>query len=243
MAELVYPPVIGALKTVFKVMDLKIQISGAQNVPEDGGVVLTCNHVSYLDFVFSGLPVWNERRRLVRFMAKESLFRHPVSGPLLRGMHHIPVDRSAGAGSLREALRALKRGEVVGLFPEGTTSLSFTVKELKTGSARMAQTARVPILPVTVWGGQRICSKNCPYDFRTRGRTILVDVGEPFVVERGDDHREASVELRKRLQRMLDKQQAAHPDTPVRPDLAPASAWWLPRHLGGTAPEPVDIVR
>ena len=96
--EIVYPPVIGFAKTMFRVLDLKIQVDGAEHVPSTGGAVLASNHVSYLDFTFVGYGA-RANGRLVRFMAKESVFRHPVSGPLMRGMHHIPVDRSAGSPS------------------------------------------------------------------------------------------------------------------------------------------------
>ena len=74
-------------------------------------------------------------------MAKKSVFDHRVSGPLMRGMRHIPVDRDAGLASYRQALAALKAGEVVGVFPEATISRSFTIKDLKTGAARMAAAA------------------------------------------------------------------------------------------------------
>lgn len=238
MAEHVYPAAIRAFTTAFRVMNLKIVIEGAENVPRTGPVVVAINHVSYLDFIFAGWGIWQGAHRLTRYMAKESVFRHRISGPLMRAMHHIPVDRSAGAGSFRAALRALKRDEVVGIFPEGTTSLSFTVKELKTGAVRMAQAGRAPLLPVVTWGGQRIYSKNCPKDFRTRGRTIIIKIGQPITVDRTTDVKAATHDLRVTLQRMLDDAQAQHPDTRNRP----AGAWWLPRHLGGTAPAPVDVV-
>ena len=98
-------------------------------------------------------------KRLVRFMAKKAVFDHKISGPLMRGMHHIPVDRKAGAGAYDEALAALRAGEVVGVFPEATISQSFEVKQLKTGAARMALAAGVPIVPVTIWGTQRLWTK------------------------------------------------------------------------------------
>src|SRR5215470_5135679 len=117
MPELVYPPVIAAARTMFRVLDLRITVDGSHHVPTSGGAVIACNHISYLDFIFCGfgaLPA----RRLVRFMAKKSVFDHRVSGPLMRGMHHIPVDRSSGAASYQDSLRALRTGEVVGVFPE-----------------------------------------------------------------------------------------------------------------------------
>ena len=238
MAEYVYPVAIGTFSTVFKALDLKISIEGAENVPPTGPVVVAINHVSYLDFVFAGWGIWRGARRLTRFMAKESVFRHPISGPLMRGMRHIPVDRSAGIGSYREALRALQRDEVIGVVPEGTTSLSFTVKELKTGAVRLAQTGKAPILPVVTWGGQRIYSKGCPRDLTTRGRSIRIKIGRPIETSRSANVRQQTDELRFTLQRMLDDAQAQHPETPN----PPLDAWWLPQHLGGTAPAPIDMV-
>src|SRR3989337_350515 len=105
--ELVYPPVIGAARLMFRALDLRITVTGAEHVPRAGGAVLASNHVSYLDFIFCGLGA-QPAKRLVRFMAKKSVFDHRVSGPLMRGMHHIPVDRNAGTAGFRAATTALK---------------------------------------------------------------------------------------------------------------------------------------
>jgi 1-acyl-sn-glycerol-3-phosphate acyltransferase len=231
--DLVYPPVIGTALASFRLLGTRFRISGTEHVPASGGAVLASNHVSYLDFIFVGLAAWKARRRLTRFMAKESVFHHPVSGPLMRGMHHIPVDRSAGAGSYRAALRALKAGEIVGIFPEATISRSFTVKEVKSGAVRLAASAKVPLLPVAVWGGQRMMTKGHPRSF-SRGRTVSIAVGAPVPTDVGGD--EATRLLHERLQSLLDDVQRDHPDTA---DPGPG-AWWLPRHLGGTAPTPEE---
>jgi 1-acyl-sn-glycerol-3-phosphate acyltransferase len=235
MAELVYPPVIRAALLSFKALGMTVDVTGHENVPADGGAVIASNHVSYLDFLFAGLPPWQARRRLTRFMAKEAVFRHKIAGPLMRGMHHIPVDRDAGTASFRTALKALKDGELVGVFPEATISRSFTVKELKSGTVRMAAAARVPIVPTAVWGGHRLFTKGHPKAF-DRGRTVMIAVGEPFPVSTRDDPGEAVQQLRSRLQLLLDDVQARHPDTAV-PD---PQAWWLPAHLGGAAPTPEE---
>src|SRR6476646_3360805 len=129
MADLVYPPVIAAAKGWFALTGMSVEVIGAEHIPRTGGAVLASNHVSYLDFIFAGYAGDKVGRR-TRFMAKEAVFRHKVSGPLMRGMHHIPVDRDAGSASFRQALSALKDGEVVGIFPEATISRSFTVKEM-----------------------------------------------------------------------------------------------------------------
>ncbi|MGH3356176.1 MAG: lysophospholipid acyltransferase family protein [Nocardioidaceae bacterium] len=229
--ELVYPPVVGACRLMFRALDLKITVTGAEHVPSTGGAVLASNHVSYLDFIFCGLA-GVERRRLTRFMAKQEVFSHRVSGPLMRGMHHIPVDRQAGSGSFREAMRALKAGEVVGVFPEATISRSFTVKEVKSGAARLAMATGTPLVPVALWGGQRLFTKDIPRDFRTRGRSVTIAVGEPMHPERRADAAAVTVDLRDRMQALLDEVQRNHPDQPVPGEDAP----WHPRHLGGSAP-------
>ncbi|NUR74351.1 MAG: 1-acyl-sn-glycerol-3-phosphate acyltransferase, partial [Hamadaea sp.] len=137
MPELVYPPVIALARTMFTLLDMRVRVEGGEHVPLTGGAVIACNHISYLDFIFCGFGA-RPSKRLVRFMAKQEIFAHPVGGPLMRGMKHIPVDREAGIGSYKAALAALKAGEVVGIFPEATISQSFTVKEIKNGAVRLA---------------------------------------------------------------------------------------------------------
>ncbi|MGN9777919.1 lysophospholipid acyltransferase family protein [Micromonospora sp. H33] len=231
MPELVYPPVIAAAKTMFRVLDLKITIEGAHHVPRTGGAVLASNHVSYLDFIFCGLGA-HESKRLVRFMAKKSVFTHKVSGPLMRGMRHIPVDRRAGAGSYAEAVSALKRGEVIGVFPEATISRSFTVKELKSGATRMAREAGVPVLPVALWGTQRLWTKGRPRTLTRRHTPITILVGEPMDPAAYPDGNAMTEDLSARLSALVDRAQREYPDRPSGPD----DTWWLPAHLGGTAP-------
>ena len=119
-------------------------------------------------------------------MAKKAVFDHKISGPLMRGMHHIPVDRKAGAGAYDEALAALRAGEVIGVFPEATISQSFEVKQLKTGAARMALEAGVPIVPVTIWGTQRMWTKGRKRRLIRRHTPITIAVGPPDRVAPGD---------------------------------------------------------
>ncbi|MEU3456406.1 lysophospholipid acyltransferase family protein [Micromonospora sp. NPDC006766] len=233
MPELVYPPVIAAAKTMFRVLDLRLTVKGSHHVPRTGGAVLASNHVSYLDFIFCGFGAL-ESRRLVRFMAKDSVFRHKVSGPLMRAMKHIPVNRAAGAGSYQTAVAALRRGEVVGVFPEATISRSFTVKELKSGAARMAQQASVPLLPVALWGGQRLWTKGRPRALTRRHTPITILVGEPIDPAGYPDATALTVELRSRLAALVDRAQREYPEQPAGPE----DAWWQPAHLGGAAPTP-----
>ncbi|MBG0817525.1 1-acyl-sn-glycerol-3-phosphate acyltransferase [Planomonospora sp. ID82291] len=232
MAEIVYPPVIAAAKTMFRLLDMKIRIDGADRIPRSGGAVLVSNHISYLDFIFAGLAA-NPAGRLVRFMAKKEVFDHRISGPLMRGMHHIPVDRAAGASAFGAALKALKGGEVVGVFAEATISRSFTIKDIKNGAVRMAVAADVPMIPISLWGTQRLWTKGRPRKLTQRHVPISITVGEPMRPKRGDDYDAVTADLRRRLEELLDRSQRSYPEIPQ-------GVWWQPRHLGGTAPTPEE---
>ncbi|MEI6622517.1 MAG: lysophospholipid acyltransferase family protein [Actinomycetes bacterium] len=229
MVDIVYPPVIVSALVSFKLLGLKFDIVGTEHVPKRGGAVLASNHVSYLDFIFVGVGTYP--KRLTRFMAKDSVFESKVSGPLMRGMKHIPVDRDAGAGSFDAALDALRSGEIVGVFPEATISRSFLVKDLKSGAARLAAGASVPLIPMVTFGGQRMFSKGTPRSMR-RGNTIAITIGKPMYPHPQDDPLEVTAELRRRLSALLETTIARYPDRP-RDE---ADRFWMPATHGGTAP-------
>jgi 1-acyl-sn-glycerol-3-phosphate acyltransferase len=232
MPELVYRPVIGAALALFKALDLRIEVDSAANVPATGGAVIASNHVGYLDFVFTGLAARHAGKdRLVRFLAKKEIFDKRLPGTLMRGMHHIPVDRDAGAGSYRHAVEALRSGELIGMFPEATISRSFCLKEFKNGAARMAGEAGVPLVPSVVWGTQRLLTKGRPRNLQ-RHVAVRVHVGEPLRPTPADDPTAVTEELKRRMRALLDAAQAAYPQSPSGDD----DRWWLPAHLGGTAP-------
>ncbi|MGW5715487.1 lysophospholipid acyltransferase family protein [Amycolatopsis sp. NPDC003865] len=235
MADFVYPPVIAAARTMFRVLDNRIRVEGAEHIPRRGGAVIACNHVSYLDFIFCGLGA-RPAKRLTRFMAKKEIFDNKIAGPLMRGMHHISVDRDAGLASYREALAKLQAGEVVGVFPEATISRSFTVKDIKSGAVRMAAAADVPVVPMALWGTQRLWTKGRPKDLTRRHVPISILIGEPMHPAKGDDWDVVTKELRTRMSALLDRAQAEYPDQPASDE----ERWWLPAHLGGTAPTPEE---
>ena len=227
MSDPVYRPVVLAARTAFAGLGVHVDLVGLENMPTSGGAVLAINHTSYLDFILGGFPAYYAGHRLVRFMAKDAIFRHPVAGPLMRGMKHIPVDRDAGSAAFRDAVTALKAGELVGVFPEATMSRSFEIKEIKSGAVRMARTANVPLLPMIIFGGQRMLSYGVK-DF-SRGKTICITVGSAVPIARGVDPEVVNAELHARLAAMLDETIERYPDkTP--------GAWWIPKRLGGGAP-------
>ncbi len=235
MRDITYPPVIWTAKTAFKLLGLRFQLAGTEHIPRSGPAVLAVNHVSYLDFIFGGLAA-QPAKRLVRFMAKKEIFDHAVGGPVMRSLHHIEVDRGEGLASYQEALRYLRMGEIVGIFPEATISRSFEIKELKTGAVRMAAEAHVPLIPVVVWGTQRMMTKDHPKDF-SRGRTIAISVGAPLHPV-GAEPAAETAELRAAMRELLDRTIRAYPAEEQRP-----GAWWLPASYGGSAPTPEEAAR
>jgi 1-acyl-sn-glycerol-3-phosphate acyltransferase len=233
VADLVYPPVIVLVKSLWKYLGLQFTFQGEAHVPRKGGAILAINHIGYLDFAIVGTAVL-PANRLVRFMAKKEIFDHKISGPLMRGMKHISVDRTNGSGSFVAALRALKSGEIIGIFPEATISRSFELKEMKTGAVRLAMASGTPILPTIIWGSQRVWTKGVKRNFSRSHVPITVSIGEPIFVPRDADVDTKELELKNRLSEMLMKVQAKYPDSYD-------GQRWAPARLGGTAPTLAQI--
>jgi 1-acyl-sn-glycerol-3-phosphate acyltransferase len=225
-----YRCVARAATGLFRALDLRIDIAGGEHVPATGGGVVVMNHIGFLDFALAGLPFWRERGRFVRFMAKQEVFTHRVMGPLMRAMHHIPVDRSAGAAAFRLAVEALRAGELVGIFPEATISRSFCLKEFKAGATRMARSAGVPLIPMALWGSQRVWTKDRRPTIRAaRHIPISITIGAPLEPGRGPAVDSALLEV---MNGLLYATRTRYPETPGD------DPWWVPAHLGGTAPTP-----
>jgi 1-acyl-sn-glycerol-3-phosphate acyltransferase len=235
MRDLTYPAVIAAAKAGFRLLGQRITMTGTEHVPRSGGLLLACNHISYVDFVYGGLAA-RPAGRLVRFMAKRELFDHRVTGPLMRSMHHIEVDRGTGIASYRTALEYLRAGEAVGIFPEATISRAMELKEFKTGAVRIAAEAGVPVLPVVLWGTQRMLTKDHPRDL-TRGRAVSISVGAPLHPTGADPVAETSA-LKAAMSSLLDAAIRGYPDAHLQP-----GAWWVPASHGGTAPTLEEAAR
>tara|TARA_B100001057_G_scaffold183724_1_gene184403 strand:- start:131 stop:865 length:735 start_codon:yes stop_codon:yes gene_type:complete len=232
MTEPLYRVIVEGFKGIFAVLGMKLDIVGEENIPLQGGAVLALNHTSYLDFALGGVPADRRGRRFVRFMAKDSVFRHPIAGPLMRGMKHIPVDRHDGSVAFEAAVAAARAGELIGVFPEATMSRSLEIKELKNGAVRMAREAEVPLIPMIVFGGHRVLS----YDVRdfTRGRTICMTIGRP--ISTNDDVDEMTDALRSTLSELLDETIQRYPDKQP-------GAPWIPQRHGGSAPSLEEAAR
>jgi 1-acyl-sn-glycerol-3-phosphate acyltransferase len=229
MRDLSYPVVIAAAKTWFKLGDIKINMTGIENIPATGGALLAINHLSFVDYLMAGYP-GVQRGRLSRFIAKKEIFDHPIGGPVMRSFHHIPLDRANGRAGLEKAARYLADGELVAIFPEGTISRSLEIQPLKTGAARIAADAGVPLIPVVLWGTQRFLTKGKPRDFK-RHKTVGIEVGEPLYPKPAEDLNAFTADLQKTMETMLDRLIKAHPAAEQ-----PPGSWWLPASYGGSAP-------
>ena len=141
--------------------------------------------------------------------------------------HRDHPGRPAGRrGRVRVAVDELRAGELVGVYPEATISRSFELKEFKTGAARMAHEAQVPIVPMIVWGAQRIWTKDHPKNLGRNKIPITVAVGTQYVP--AEPVEEATTELRDAMTTLLERVQDEYPH--------PEGAYWVPRRLGGSAP-------
>ena len=163
------------------------------------------NHQSYLDPLLVGLPL----QRPISYLARDSLFQAPVVGWILRNTYVMPINReSASTASLREAIRRLKHGFLVGIFPEGTRTETGEIGELKPGFLALMRRADVPVYPVGIAGAFQAFPLGAWF---LRPATVRVVFGEAFTAEelsRFGSGQEAEL-LAFSRERMLACQQAA----------------------------------
>ncbi|HOV78641.1 MAG TPA: lysophospholipid acyltransferase family protein [Bacillota bacterium] len=156
------------------------EVYGAENLPASGGLVLVSNHISYWDPVVIGCAF----NRQVYFMAKSELFEIPLLGPLLRALGAFPVRRDrTDSNAIRTALKIIKEGNIVGVFPEGTRSHTGELLRPHMGAAMLASKAGVAMLPVAVSGTRGVFGK------------VKVFVGKP--VKSGEKTRVVKADLEK----------------------------------------------
>lgn len=158
------------------------RFEGRQRIPAQGGALIVANHISHLDPIFTGLQI-ERSRRVPRFMAKHSLWRTPVLGRALAGSGQIPVYRDSADAqqSLRDATAALHAGKVVIIYPEGTITRDPDgwPMQSRTGVARLALSADVPVVPTVHWGTREVLD-GYSKKFRPLPRKpITVRSGEP----------------------------------------------------------------
>src|SRR6516165_3596074 len=174
----------------------KLNFEGLENIPARGGGLIALNHTSYLDWVGASVAA-KERKRRLRFMIKAAV-----------------------------AVQRLREGELVGVHPEATISRSYELREFKTGAARMALQAQVPIIPMVVWGAHRIWPKDHPKKLLRNKIPVTVAAGPPLPPQGTAE--QLNVALREAINAILYRVQEEYPH--------PEGEFWVPRRLGGSAP-------
>lgn len=169
---------------------LRYRSRGIEHLPSEGGALLLINHQSFLDPLLAGLPL----RRPVSYLARDSLFRVPVIGWILRHTYVIPINREAAStASLREAIRRLDHNFYVGIFPEGTRSTTGEVGQLKPGFLALMRRSKVPVYPVGIAGAFQALPKNAWFLRPVKVRVVFGEELSPAELARFDKHQEAEL--------------------------------------------------
>lgn len=159
------------------------KVTGTENVPMQGPLVVACNHVSYLDPPMLG--TWFPRT--IHYMAKQELFEVPIFGKLLIAVHAFPVNREgADLGAIRHSLRVLKDGGVVGIFPEGRRNVDGTA-QARTGAVLLASMAGCPVVPVALVGTNVAAKK-------LQASHVKIRIGKPMTFQ-GSSRKPTKTEL------------------------------------------------
>jgi putative phosphoserine phosphatase / 1-acylglycerol-3-phosphate O-acyltransferase len=205
---------------------VRFDLDGVDRVPADGGALLALNHRSYLDPLAVGFLA-ARRGRPARFLAKKEVTDAPIVGPLTRAMGAIRVDRGSGSDTpLEEAARALRAGELVVVFPQGTIPRgeAFFDPELRGrwGAARLARETGTPVVPAGIWGSEKAWprSSRLPYILNLAHPPVVrVRVGEPFTIGPDEDLERATATIMGRIADLLPPE-ARQRSTPSAAQLA-----------------------
>ncbi|WP_421082946.1 lysophospholipid acyltransferase family protein [Rothia nasimurium] len=212
-------------------LPMRTEIIGSEKLPQAGGFIVVSNHVTVVDPITVAYPLFL-KGILPRFLAKESLFRVPLLGWLMRQCAHIPVARgSARAGqSLEVARSVLEGGGAVIIFPEGTLTADPDLWPMtgKTGAARLALQTGAPVYPVAHWGDQDFWPSDGKPRFSLKRKPVKIVVGDPLdfsdvVAGKAGDEKPSAEDLAAVTNRMLDE--VTHLLEGLRGEKAPAGRW------------------
>jgi 1-acyl-sn-glycerol-3-phosphate acyltransferase len=232
-----------ATRTLVRALDVRLHYAGLEHLPSTGPVVLASTHVSYPDFLWIGLAA-HQRGRWVRFLTRNDVWSSRVARAM-DGMRHIPVDREAPAAAYLTARRLLREGEAVGVFPEAGISFAYAVRSLMRGPVALARETGAPLVPVALWGTQRIWSVDPRTPTTTarprprRHQRVDIVFGKALPVRPDDDLVGATTRLGHALTHLLEGLQGHPEHVPAPGEHAP----WHPAHLGGHAPDRAEALR
>ncbi len=177
---------------------LGLKVEGRENIPDKGAIIVAPNHKSYWDPPVIGTAVNN---RVIHYMAKEELFKNPIFGWVIRQFGTFPVKRgTVDRAAVRQAVRELKTGNPLGIFPEGTRIKREGLGRFHSGMASLALMTGTPVVPVAVIGTMDLPKKNGP---------LAVLIGKPIEVkkERPTDEKVAELNdiVKGEIQKMMDE--------------------------------------
>jgi 1-acyl-sn-glycerol-3-phosphate acyltransferase len=173
----------------------RVRYFGRENIPQQGGVLVVSNHQSHLDppLIGAGAP------RMMNYMARSTLFDIPLLGRFIRSVNAFPIDREGiGLAGIKEALKRLKRGGMVVIFPEGTRSPDGDMGPFRPGFTTLAVRTGAALLPVAIEGAYQAWPRSRRFP---RPRPVHVQYGEPISPEevRKYDERELLAEVERRV--------------------------------------------
>ena len=188
------------------VVGYRIRYTGRENIPADGGVLVVSNHQSHFDPPLVGMAC----TRRMNYLARDTLFKFPPLGWLMRSLDAIPIDREGvGLSGIKESLRRLKRGEMVLVFPEGTRTRDGEIASFRPGFTALAIRSKAAILPVAIEGAYQAWPRRRKVP---RPGRIRIHYGRPILPAEIQDleERELLAEVERRV-RQCHEQLRQHP--------------------------------
>jgi 1-acyl-sn-glycerol-3-phosphate acyltransferase len=217
----------GIIRPVIAVF-AKIEITGEENLPENGPFVLTPNHYSEIDPLVVAIAVYR-LGRAPRFFAKESLFRAPLLGPAMKRAGMIPIARTSSSVSAKDTLDTaellVKRGDGLVVYPEGTLTRDPDLWPMrgKTGAARIALAGDIPLIPVAQWGAQEILPRYGKMRFWPLRKRVQVVFGPPLDLSESRERAQQTAEQARVTGVLMDE--IARLLEGLRGQKAPAQRW------------------
>jgi 1-acyl-sn-glycerol-3-phosphate acyltransferase len=198
----------------------KIEFHGVENVPSEGACIITPNHVTYADPIWITIPI----KRRIYYMAWDKPFEIPILGSLMRWFGAFPVNLDAvDSGAQKEAKEVLRTGRALVIFPEGGRSKTGSLMPFKMGAFRFALASGVPIVPVSIKGGERVWPVG---QFLPHPGKIIITYHPPIAVEQlpCDTGRHELKQVARQLARRAHDTVASVLDTSHLPEGEPESS-------------------
>lgn len=189
--------IVRAILNFFFFVIFGLKVEGRENVPQTGAIIVAPNHKSYWDPPVVGVAF---NTRIIHYMAKEELFKNPFFGWLIRQFGTFPVKRgTVDRAAVRQAIKEIKEGNPLGIFPEGTRIKREGLGRFHTGMASLALMTGTPVIPVAVLGTMDLPRKNGPF---------AVLIGKPIEVpkQRPTDEKVAELNdiVKAEIQKLMD---------------------------------------